>query len=108
MVDPAQIDVILNLEAPRNVKQLCATLGHTWHYSKFINTYAQITALMENLLKKYMMFCWDEECQCSLDVLKEKMVIAPILVFPQWKKEFHVHVDASCIALSGGLTKEGK
>ena len=25
------------------------------------------------------------------------MVIVPILVFPNWNKEFHVHVDASCI-----------
>jgi hypothetical protein len=27
------------------------------------------------------------------------MVTAPILVFPDWSKEFHVHVDASSIAL---------
>jgi hypothetical protein len=27
------------------------------------------------------------------------MVIAPILVFPDWSKEFHLHVDASSIAL---------
>ena len=29
MVDPTKIIVIVNLEAPKNVKQLCATLGHT-------------------------------------------------------------------------------
>jgi hypothetical protein len=28
-----------------------------------------------------------------------KMVTVPILVFPDWTKEFHVHVDASSIAL---------
>ena len=54
---------------------------------------------MEKLLKKDVTFYCDEECQKSLNVLKEKMVTAPILVFPDWKKEFHVHVDASCIAL---------
>ena len=27
------------------------------------------------------------------------MVLVPILVFPYWNKEFHVHVDASSIAL---------
>ncbi len=36
---------------------------------------------------------------------KGNMVIVPILVFPDWKKEFHVHVDASCIALGAVLTK---
>ena len=40
------------LGAPRSVKQLHATLGHTRYYRKFIKAYAQITAPMEKLLKK--------------------------------------------------------
>ena len=28
-----------------------------------------------------------------------------ILVFPHWKMEFHVHVDASCIALGAMLAQ---
>ena len=64
--------------------------------------------LMEKLLKKDANFCWDEQCQQSLDVLKDKMVTAPILVFPDWKKEFHVHVDASCIVLGEVLTQPGE
>lgn len=47
MVDPAKIFIILNLEAPRSVKQLRAMLGHTGCYRKFIKIYAQITAPME-------------------------------------------------------------
>ena len=55
-----------------------------------------------------MNFFWDEECQHSLDVLMEKMVIAPILIFLDWKKELHVHVDASCIVLGAVLTQLGE
>jgi hypothetical protein len=54
---------------------------------------------MEKLLKKYCHFGWTEECQQSFDTLKQNMVTAPILVFPDWSKEIHVHVDASSIAL---------
>jgi len=43
----------------------------------------------------------------SLDALKGKLASAPILVFPKWDVEFHVHVDASCIALGTILTQEG-
>ena len=35
------------------------------------------------------------------------MASAPILVFPKWDVEFHVHVDASCIALGAVLTQPG-
>jgi hypothetical protein len=49
---------------------------------------------MEKLLRKYTKFQWNEDCQHGLDTLKEKMVTMPILVFPDWEKTFHVHVDA--------------
>ena len=107
MVDPAKIAVILNLEVPRSVKQLRPTLGHMRYYRNFIKGYAQITALMEKLLKKDVTFCWNDDYKKILDILKEKMVTMPILVFFDWKKEFHVHVDASCIALGVVLTQAG-
>lgn len=59
----------------------------------------QITVPMDKLLKKNATFKWDQECQKRLDILKEKMLTASILVFSDWNKEFHVHVDVSCIAL---------
>ena len=34
-----------------------------------------------------------------MDTLKNKMVTTPILVFRDWKKEFHVHVDSSSVTL---------
>jgi hypothetical protein len=35
------------------------------------------------------------------------MVTAPILVFPDWRKEFHVHVDAYSITLGFVLAQLG-
>lgn len=53
-----------------------------WILSKVHQGLCQITTPMEKLVKKDATFCWDEECQCSLDVFKENMV----LVFLDWKK----------------------
>jgi hypothetical protein len=36
------------------------------------------------------------------------MVTVPILVFPDWSKEFHVHVDAYSIALGAVLAQHGE
>lgn len=63
---------------------------------------------MDKLLKKDVTFCWNEDCHKILDVLKGKIVTVSILVFPDWKKEFHVHVDMSCIALGVVLTYAGR
>lgn len=104
MMDLANIAIILNLQVPWSIKQLRATLGHMGYYRKFIKTYAQITAPMEQLLKKDDTYCWNEECKKSLETLKEKMASALILVFPKWDVKFHVHADASCIALGAILT----
>ena len=99
MVDPTKLVIIVNLPPPASVKQLRTTLGHTRYYRKFIKGYAHITTPMENLLKHDVKYEWNGEWQKILDILKEKMVMSPILVFPNWKKNFHVHVDASSITL---------
>jgi len=82
-------------------------LGHAGYYRKFIRVYAQITTLLEKLLKKEVKFQWNEECQKSLDTFKQKLVTMSILIFPYWK-EFHVHVDASFVALGIVLTQPGE
>ena len=63
---------------------------------------------MEKLLKYDAKFIWTEECQQSFDLLKEKMVTTPILVLPNWTKPFHVHMDASSIALGVVLAQLGE
>jgi hypothetical protein len=108
LVDPSKIAIIVDMPPPTSVKQLRTTMGHTRYYRKFIKGYAQIKAPMENILKKDCQFSWTKECQQSFDTLKQKMVIAPILVFPDWSKEFHVHVDASSLALGVVLAQPGE
>ena len=107
MMDPAKIVVIINFPVPTTEKQLRSILGHTGYYQKFIQGYALITTPMEKFLKKDVSFFWDDECQKSFELLKENMVSAPILIFPDWEKVFHIHVNASGIALMDILTQPG-
>jgi hypothetical protein len=62
---------------------------------------------MEKMLWKDTKFQWNDENQHGLDTLKEKMVTVPILVFPDWEKTFHAHVDASTIELRAILVQPG-
>ena len=108
MVDPSKIALILIFPPPTNVKKLRDTLGHIGYYRKSIRGYAVIATLMDKLLKKDVVFVWIQECQGSFDTLKENMASASILVFLDWKKEFHVHVDASSNVLGVVLTQLGE
>ena len=99
LVDLAKIELILSLSPPTNVNMLRETLGHTGYYHKFIRGYAAITSPMKKLLKKYVAFVWSPECQGIFDALKAKIASTHILVFPDWTKEFHVHVDSSSVVL---------
>jgi hypothetical protein len=103
LVDPSKISIIVDLPPPTSVRQLRTALGHIGYYKKFIKGYAQIKTPMESILKKYPQFQWSEECQKSFDTLKQKMVTVLILVFPDWSKEFNVHVNHSSIALGSIL-----
>jgi len=62
---------------------------------------------MEKFIRKDSKFHWNEDYQRGLDTLKEKIVTAPILVFPDWDKTFHVHVNASTISLEDIIVQLG-
>lgn len=50
-------------------------------------------------------FIWIEDCQTTLNILKEKLVSSLIIVYPDWNKMFHVHIDALGITLGAVLAQ---
>ena len=72
LVDPVKVAIIQDLPPSTSVTQLRSTLGHTGYYRKFIRGYTEITAPMENLLKKDVKFEWNEDYQESMDKLEKK------------------------------------
>lgn len=49
-----------------------------------------------------------KECQKPFNDFMEKLLTSPILIFSNWTKEFHVHVDASSITLGTILAQPGE
>ena len=80
-------------------------LGHIGYYRKFIRQYSDITYPLEELLRADVPYHWTSECHQSFELLKRKLVEAPILKFPDWSRKFHVHIDASALAVSAILAQ---
>jgi hypothetical protein len=49
--------------------------------------------------EKDVEFKWSQDYQESFEFLKKNLVEAPILKFRYWSRKFHVHVDASNVAV---------
>jgi len=100
---PKKVKVIINWIPPKDKTQLRSFLGDIGYYRKFIYNFAQIAYPLFQLLKKDVPFIWSEDCTVAFEELKNKLVSAPILTPPDYKKTFIIRTDASRTGLGDVL-----
>jgi hypothetical protein len=61
---------------------------------------------MIKLTSKDVDFVWSPECENAASLLKGKIVSSPILVFPDFTREFMLTTDASAIAVGAVLSQK--
>ncbi|KAJ1130785.1 hypothetical protein NDU88_009132 [Pleurodeles waltl] len=98
-VQPLQpkIQTILDWEAPKTQTHGRAFLGLTGYYRRFVQNFGTIVAPLTELTSKKQpkKVIWTPECQKAFDTLKQAMCSAPVLLAPDYSKEFVVQTDAS-------------
>jgi hypothetical protein len=105
--DPDKVAVIINLPIPNTVSEVKGFLGHTRYYHRYIYKYATLALPLIQLLKKSELPpVWTPSCTKAFHTLKQKLVSAPILVPPNWDKDFDVYVDASNVAIGSILSQK--
>ena len=95
MVDDQKIKATLKWEKPKTTKGLRSFFGLASYYRKFVRDFAKIAKPLSDLLKKSMSEIWDEHCYRTFRELKRRSTSALVLKFPEFKKPFEVHTDAS-------------
>lgn len=104
-VDPSKSTAIANIERPINLKGVRGLMGFLNYNRRFIKDMATKSLPILHLLKKNVEFVWSEKCEQSFQVLKESLIKATALAFPDFSKPFRLHVDASGYAVGGYLSQ---
>ncbi|GJU57455.1 putative nucleotidyltransferase, ribonuclease H [Tanacetum coccineum] len=102
-VDKAKVDVIASLPYPTNVKGIRSFLGHARFYRRFIQDFSKIARPMTQLLMKDAKFDFSDECIKSFDILRDKLITAPVIIAPNWDLDFELMCDASDYAVRAVL-----
>ncbi|KAL3691906.1 hypothetical protein R1sor_005557 [Riccia sorocarpa] len=75
------------------------------HHMRYILNYDVLAALVNALNRENVMFNWTSQCQEAFELLKEKLSQGPILRPSNWNMIFHVHTDASGVAVGAVLAQ---
>ena len=87
-------------------KQVRAFLGLVGYYRKFIKGFRKIAKPLTLLTRQQVKFDWTPEHQAAFIHLKDAIVQAPILHYPNPNKTYIVYTDASGDACGAQLSQE--
>ena len=91
----AKTEAIKAMHPPVNPKQVRAFLGLVGYYRKFIKNFAKIAKPLTMLTRMDVKFEWKETHHCAFMKLKDAIIQAPILRYPDTTKPYIVYTDAS-------------
>ena len=111
----SHITAIQEFSVPQDIRALRQFLGLASFYRRFIPNFAKIADPLHKLTRKNVPFEWSSVCQTSFDVLKNKLVVSPVLVspvlvspvlaYPGFSLDFCIETDASAQGLGAILSQ---
>ena len=92
---PLNIQAINTIHPLKTAKQVLAFLGLIGYYRKIIKNFAKIARLLSLLTHHKAKFKWTSAHHPAFLILKEAIIQAPILHYPDPAKKYIIYADAS-------------
>ena len=121
--NPEKIEKVRDWPTPTNSKEVHSFIGLASYYRRFIPNFAKWAGPLHALiipasaqykvrmgvLKKSDLpeFKWTEECETGFINLKQALISAPVLAYPDYSKAFILETDASLKGLGTVLSQRG-
>jgi hypothetical protein len=89
-----KIEIILQLSTFENLKQIQKFLKFCNFYKRFIRNFVKIVKSLIKLIRKNVLFNWNEACKIAFEFLKRTVIEASILAHFDFKKQIYIKSDS--------------
>ena len=103
--DPKKLEAVRDWERPKTVTQVKSFTAFCNYYRKFVKNFAEVAKPLYRLTSKGVKFAWEKEHEDAFQLLKTRLLQAPILALPNFRHPFVIDTDASETALGAVLSQ---
>ena len=105
-IDPGRVESLQTLSLPRSKKEVQAFLWKINFLRRFVSNFAELVKHITTMLRKGNEVKWTTEPRESFFQIKKALTEAPVLISPDYSKEFLIFSLSSFDIVAGGLIAE--
>ncbi|KAL5009890.1 hypothetical protein ScPMuIL_012195, partial [Solemya velum] len=103
--NPNKVEAVKHWPVPNSVKDVQKFLGLASYYRCFVQDFSTLAHPLTNLTHKGAKFDWTIACQEVFETLQGKLIISPILSYPDFSCPFILDTDSSDYGVGAVLSQ---